>query len=284
MKRILSVLLAVVLVMTAVSVPVLGTEYISVVTRTQDEYENLSIGGGGAMVTPLIDPTNSNRFYATCDMGGLYYSYDRGATWNRTESYGWLTRACIAENGTVFAGGYGLYVSKDHGRSLELIYPKNVKYRVSRCGWNENLMLAEDFNNGYLNAVAASADKVWFATTDWDGNFMLMQADHNGDDLQVFYRQQVQAGASTATEVNMAVCADVLYYTFDNCLWKYDSAQDAVTRLYTAANMLVDVEWIGDRLFLLEDAADGTRILYTRDFENWNDLSEQNTLTNVYEK
>ena len=93
MKRILSVLLAVVLVMTAVSVPVLGTEYISVVTRTQDEYENLSIGGGGAMVTPLIDPTDSNRFYATCDMGGLYYSYDRGATWNRTESYGWLTRA-----------------------------------------------------------------------------------------------------------------------------------------------------------------------------------------------
>ena len=102
------------------------------------------------MVTPLIDPTDSNRFYATCDMGGLYYSYDRGTTWNRTESYGWLTRAYISENGTVFAGGYGLYVSKDHGKSLELIYPKNVKYRVSRCGWNENLMLADDFNNGYL--------------------------------------------------------------------------------------------------------------------------------------
>ena len=217
MKRILSVLLAVVLVMTAVSVPVLGTEYISVVTRTQDEYENLSIGGGGAMVTPLIDPTNSNRFYATCDMGGLYYSYDRGTTWNRTESYGWLTRACIAENGTIFAGGYGLYVSRDQGKSLEMIYPKNVKYRVSRCGWNENLMLADDFNNGYLNAVAASADKVWFATTDWDGNFLMMQADHNGDDLRVFYRQQVQAGNSTATEVNMTVCGDVLVFVLDAC-------------------------------------------------------------------
>ena len=284
MKKMLSFLLAVAILMTALPVSALAMEYETVVTKTQDTYENLSIGGGGAMVTPLIDPTNSNRFYATCDMGGLYYSYDRGTTWSRTESYGWLTRACISENGTVFAGGYGLYVSKDHGKSLELIYPKNVKYRVSRCGWNENLMLADDFNNGYLNAVAASADKVWFATTDWDGNFMLMQADHNGDDLQVFYRQQVQAGASTATDVNMAVRGEVLYYIFDNCLWKYDSTENEVTKLYTALGTLEDVEWIGDQLFLLEDAADATRILYTQDFENWNDLSEKNTLTNVYEK
>ena len=188
-EKMLSVLLLVAILVAALPVSAQGASYQTVITRTQDAYENISIGGGGAMVTPLIDPTNPNRFYATCDMGGLYYSYDRGNSWNRTESYGWLTRACIAENGTVFAGGYGLYVSKDQGKSLELIYPKNVKYRVSRCGWNENLMLADDFNNGYLNAVAASADKVWFATTDWDGNFMLMQADHNGDNLLVFYRQ-----------------------------------------------------------------------------------------------
>ena len=284
MKKILSIILLAALLMTMLSATALGTEYETVITRTQDTYENLSIGGGGAMVTPLIDPTDSNRFYATCDMGGLYYSYDRGNTWKRTESYGWLTRACIAENGNIFAGGYGLYVSKDQGQSLELIYPKNVKYRVSRCGWNENLMLAENYNNGYLNAVAASADKVWFATTDWEGNFMLMQSDHNGDDLLVFYTQQVQQGASTATQVNMAVRDDVLYYTFDGCLWKYDSAADTLTRLYTAQGSLEDIEWIGDRLFLLDDTAEATRILCTQDLVNWSDLMDLNTLTNVYVK
>ena len=284
MKKMLSVLLLVAILVAALPVSAQGASYQTVITRTQDAYENISIGGGGAMVTPLIDPTNPNRFYATCDMGGLYYSYDRGNSWNRTESYGWLTRACIAENGTVFAGGYGLYVSKDQGKSLELIYPKNVKYRVSRCGWNENLMLADDFNNGYLNAVAASADKVWFATTDWDGNFMLMQADHNGDNLLVFYRQQVQAGASTVTDVDMAVRGEELYYTFDGYLWKYDSVTNTVTKLYTAQGTLKDVAWVGDQLFVLEDTADATKILYTQDFENWNDLMEMNTLTNVYEK
>ena len=132
MKKFLSILLVAVILMTMVPVSAAEMEYETIITRTQDAYENLGIGGGGAMVTPLIDPTDPDRFYATCDMGGLYYSYDRGNSWKRSESYGWLTRACIAENGTVFAGGYGLYVSRDHGQSLELIYPKNVKYRVSR--------------------------------------------------------------------------------------------------------------------------------------------------------
>ena len=85
MRKMLSVLLAAVMLMTALPVSALAADYETVVTKTQDAYENLSIGGGGAMVTPLIDPTDSNRFYATCDMGGLYYSYDRGATWSRTK-------------------------------------------------------------------------------------------------------------------------------------------------------------------------------------------------------
>ena len=284
MKRIVSVLLLCAMVFALLPMTAFASDDLEIVTKTQQAYENIGIGGGGSMFTPMIDPTDPNRFYATCDMGGLYYSYDRGNSWNRTESYGWLTQACIAENGTVFAGGYGLYASNDHGKTLKLIYPKQVKYRVSRCGWSENLMLAKNFNNGYLNAVAASSTKVWFATTDWDGNFMLMQADHNGDGLQVLYRQTVQAGDSTATDVNMTVHGEVLYYTFDNYLWKYDSATNIITQLYTAQGKLMDVKWIGDQLFLLDDTQTATKILHTRDFVNWTDLSEKNTLPNTYEK
>ena len=246
--------------------------------------ENISIGGGGALCTPLIDPTDSNRFYATCDMGGLYYSYDRGQTWNRTESRGWLRRACIADNGTVFAGGYGLYASTDHGQTLNLIYPQNPDYQVSRCGWNENLMLAEGFDNGYLSGVTASEDKVWFATTNWEGYFRLMYADHDGSNLKIFYSEKLDGVTYDSIKIMMTVKDNELYYTFQNKLWKYNLVTDTITELYSGEGNLVDVEWIGDHLFLLDDTLAQTKILYTKDFLTWNDLLERNDLPTTFEK
>lgn len=246
--------------------------------------ENISIGGGGALCTPLIDPTNPNRFYVTCDMGGLYYSYDRGQTWNRTESMGWLKRACIADNGTIFAGGYGLYASTDHGQTLNLIYPQNPDYQVSRCGWNENLMLAEDFDNGYLSGVTASDDKVWFATTNWEGYFRLMCADHDGSNLKIFYSEKLEGVTYDSVKIMMVEKGNELYYTFQNKLWKYNLITDTITELYSGEGNLVDVEWIGEYLFLLDDTETQTKILYTKDFLTWNDLQSRNDLATTFEK
>ena len=94
MKRVFAVLLLCVMLLSALPLTVPAS-------AEETTMENISIGGGGSFFTPMIDPTNTDRFYATCDMGDLYYSEDRGQTWNRTESRCWLRRACIAEDGTV---------------------------------------------------------------------------------------------------------------------------------------------------------------------------------------
>ena len=39
------------------------------------------IGGGGALYSPSINPSNHNEIYLGCDMGGLYHSTDLGYSW-----------------------------------------------------------------------------------------------------------------------------------------------------------------------------------------------------------
>ena len=73
------------------------------------EISRIGIGGGGAFFNPMIDPTNENIYYVTSDMGALYYSSNQGATWDRTEARGVFTQTHIANNGEVFAGGFGIY-------------------------------------------------------------------------------------------------------------------------------------------------------------------------------
>jgi len=72
--------------------------------QTNAEIERIGIGGGGAFFNPMIDPTNKDIYYVTSDMGALYYSYNQGASWKRTEARGVFTQTHIAQNGVVFAG------------------------------------------------------------------------------------------------------------------------------------------------------------------------------------
>lgn len=277
MKKIIS--LALILAMLLSVLPLSAS---ASVTTDGQPIESIGIGGGGSMCTPLIDPTDPNRFYVTCDMGGLYCSYDRGQSWFRTESKGWLRRACITEEGTIFTGGYGLYVSNDHGKTLELIYPRDPHYQVGRCGWNENLMLADNFDNGYLSGVTATTEKVFFATTSWEGGFRLMYADHDGGNLKIFYSEMLEGVSYDSVKIMMTAKGDDVYYTFQDILWRYNVTTDTITKLYEGEGTLKDVEWIGERFFLLDDAADATRILYTEDFVNWSDLMDKNDLTTTF--
>ena len=43
--------------------------------------ENISIGGGGTFERPRIDPFDSEHYIVSCDMGGLYNSFDAGLSW-----------------------------------------------------------------------------------------------------------------------------------------------------------------------------------------------------------
>ena len=154
------------------------------------QISRIGIGGGGAFFNPMIDPTDKNVFYATSDMGALYYSHNQGKSWNRREARGVFTQTHITNNGVVFAGGNGIYASFNKGETLELIYPKNVQYSVSRCGWNENLMLADRYDNGYIKCIVSNNDNIFFVTIDWEGNLRLLKSDYYGNNLEILYNEQ----------------------------------------------------------------------------------------------
>ena len=60
--------------------------------------EKIGIGGGGAFYNPMIDPSDSINIYVTSDMGALYYSYNQGKSWSRTEARGVFTQTHITSN------------------------------------------------------------------------------------------------------------------------------------------------------------------------------------------
>lgn len=240
-------------------------------------YTHIGIGGGGAFFNPMVDPEDSDVCYVTSDMGALYYTKNKGKTWNRTESKGVLSFGCVADDGTLFVGGYGLYASYDKGESIKLIYPKNVKLSVSRCGWNENLMLADGYDNGYLRCVSTSGDRVYFTTVDWEGNLKVLECDFLGDNLKTLYTLKLAVSDPHDVDVYMVKVDNGLYFSIDNSIYFYDKNAN-VSVIYIAKGEIKDLEKIGEYIFIIDDKADRSEILYTKDFVTFEDLMVYNEL------
>lgn len=87
--------------------------------------EGIGAGGYGAMFDISIDPFDDKIFAVRCDMGGIYMSYDKGASWQRRNVLGVLSDIEFDEEneGVVWTSGSGLYKSTDHGRTFKLIFP-----------------------------------------------------------------------------------------------------------------------------------------------------------------
>ncbi len=89
-------------------------------------HETLGCGGYGAVFNAKIDPFNGEYFGATCDMGGVYFTFDGGESWMRHNVRG--TVYCLeydpCTEGVVWAAGSGVYKSTDHGKTLEIVFPK----------------------------------------------------------------------------------------------------------------------------------------------------------------
>lgn len=250
-----------------------------------DKVTRIGIGGGGAFLNPMIDPTNENVFYVTSDMGGLYYSHNAGATWERSVVRGVFTQTHIAQNGVIFAGGYGLYTSTDKGKTLQMIYPKNVKHSVSRCGWNENLMLANNYNNGYIKCIASNNEKIYFATIAWDGELRLHQSDYNGDNLVVLHSEQTTvADPMSGMDIYMALTDSGLYVSLGTKICFYSFSNSALTTVYTTTGYIKDLCLIENKIFFIDDLEEKSKILYTTDFVSFNDLMVYNTLTTQFTK
>lgn len=254
-------------------------------TPEEEPISRIGIGGGGAFFNPMIDPTNKDVFYVTSDMGGLYYSYNQGASWDRSVERGVFTQTHVADNGVVFAGGFGVYASYDKGKNLELIYPKNVKHNVSRCGWNENLMVAEGFNNGYIKSIITSKDTLYFVTVAWEGELRLIKSDYNGNNARILYTEQTSiVDPMSDIDIYMALVDNGLYVTLGKKICFYDFESETMKNVYNTTGYIKDIEKIGDKIFFIDDLEAQSKILYTSDFVNFNDLLDYNTLTNEFTK
>ena len=249
------------------------------------ETTRIGIGGGGAFLNPMIDPTNENIYYVTSDMGALYYSHNKGATWDRTEARGVFTQTHVSSNGTVFAGGFGVYKSQDKGRSLELIYPKDVKHSVSRCGWNENLMLADGYDNGYVKCITSSATKIYFSTVSWEGKMRLIQGDYDGNNASILYTTDLDI-LDPMSDIDMSiVCVeDGVYVSFGKSIGFFNLQNNTFTEVYTTTGYIKDMTLIGSNIFLIDDLMDYSKILYTTDFVYFCNIHTLNNLTNQFTK
>lgn len=245
----------------------------------------IGIGGGGAFLNAMIDPTDPNTFYATSDMGALYYSTNQGASWERQEARAVFSQTHVAKNGVVFAGGCGVYASSDKCKTLELIYPKDVKYNVSRCGWNENLMLAEGYDNGYVKCITTTSDNVFFVTIDWEGKLRLLKCDYDGNNLIILHNEQTTFfNPMDDVEMHILVVENGLYLTYGTQICFFNFATNSMTELYTTTGYIKDINKIEDNIFFIDDLTNESLILYTRDFVSFQNLLDYNTLPTKFTK
>ena len=220
----------------------LGIYFYLINHSKEERISRIGIGGGGAFLNAMIDPTNENIFYAVSDMGALYYSHNSGETWDRSQARGVFTQTHISKNGIVFAGGYGIHASYDKGKTLQLIYPQNVKYSVSRCGWNESLMIADGYNNGYVKAITSNDESLFFVTIDWEGVLKFFKCDYHGNNLLELYSEQTTfLNPMSDIDVFMLQVESGVYFTLGTKICYYEFESRNLTNVYTTTGYIKDI-------------------------------------------
>jgi photosystem II stability/assembly factor-like uncharacterized protein len=90
-----------------------------------DAWRIIGPGGGGAQFLPTISPHDPRCVLVACDMTGAYISRDGGDSWRMFNLRGTVRFFAFdpVDPDTIYAGGIGLWRSKDGGRSWELVLP-----------------------------------------------------------------------------------------------------------------------------------------------------------------
>lgn len=244
----------------------------------------MGIGGGGSFYAPMIDPNNDDILYIVSEMGGIYYSHDRGESWNRTYKRGVFYTNHISSNSTLFLGGSGLYASFDKGKTLELIHPKNVTYEISRNGWNENIMLGDHYHYSYVKAVTSYGDKIYFINCNWSGKFLLMESDFSGNNFSVLQEDDTLMTDPDSAYIVLLADESGVYYTIETFINFYNFTDSTIRRIDIPEGTIEDFKKIDDYYFLLLDTSSISKILYTKNFIEYKDLQDYNQLSNTFVK
>ena len=95
------------------------------VSSTDQQWEKLGPGGGGAIFIPTFSYNSANRFLLRCDMTGTYLTHDGGSSYQQINMAGGASSFAWdpADSNTVYIGSACLSRSKDSGKSWERIFP-----------------------------------------------------------------------------------------------------------------------------------------------------------------
>lgn len=248
------------------------------------EADRIGIGGGGSFCLPLIDPTDSSHYMAATDMGGFYYSMDSGFEWGRNETSRVYT-ACVADDGTVFTGGYGLRASTDGGETLTLIYPRqeDVKYAINRLGRVDGIMEAEGYDGGFVVGVDTYEDQVYFLSIEWSAQhkMRLGRCGFDGSNLEILY-DQPQSSSPMQGEFKLVAEEDRVLMARGGSVLCFDLTTGQMSAIYTAQGTIQDFGRIGDQYYILDETGNETLILHTPDFVTYENLNDLNTLPTTF--
>lgn len=247
-------------------------------------YTVMGIGGGGSFYAPMIDPNNDTILYIVSEMGGIYYSYDRGESWNRSYERGIFYTNHISSNSTLLVGGSGLYASFDKGKTLELIHPKNVKYEISRNGWNENIILGDHYHYSYVKAVTSYGDKIYFITCNWSSRFLLMESDFTGNISRVLQNDTETMSDPNSAYIVLLADETGVYYTLRTFINFYNFTDSTMRRIDIPEGEIEDFKKIDDYYLILVDTPSTSKLFYTKDFIEYKDLQDYNKLSNTFIK
>ena len=146
-------------------------------------------------------------------------------------------------------------------------------------------MLADGYDNGYVKCITSNADNVFFVTIDWEGNLRLNKCDYKGDNLTIIYTEKTNV-RDPMSDIDMyMICDDGgLYITFGERIGYYDFDSNTLIDIYNTTGYIKDICKIDNNIFFIDDLEEKSRILYTEDFDTFNDLMDYNTLTNEFTK
>ena len=250
-----------------------------------NKYENISIGAGGTFYSPSINPTDSSEYVVISDMGGVYSTVDGGNHWNRNNIC-YMNATCMTEDGVYFAGGYGLYVSYDNGKTMKLIYPREetVQYTVNLNGRDNPLMIADGYENNFLIALKAYEKHVYFLEMDWNGTGIvrICRCLFDGTEFEDLYSYKGNESSPLNAAYDVEITENSVIFSDGVRIWSYNISTSTLSQLYTAKGNIVDFERIGEYYFILDDTESGTSVVYTPDFSAFYDLNEYNNLTTAF--
>ena len=125
-------------------------------------WESRGIGGGGALFCPSISPLDANNMYLQCDMSEVFYTTNKGASWDILHFTEMISTGGI--NTVEFTSSPNILYGVNMDYITEEIFP--VKSTDGGAHWSPTIEDPTASETWYLSADPQSTDRLLVASYD----------------------------------------------------------------------------------------------------------------------